>query len=50
MISFTIGFILGFAAGALFARRNLAKVELAVEEAKVEASKLKAQLDAKLKK
>lgn len=40
MITFLIGFILGVVAGALFARKNLSKVDQAVASSKEVASKV----------
>lgn len=40
MITFIIGLILGIVAGALFARRNLSKVDQAVVSAKEAAAKV----------
>lgn len=40
MIIPSLTFVIGVVAGALFARRNLSKVEAALEEAKAAAAKL----------
>lgn len=41
MITFIIGLVIGFIAGALVFRNNAAKAEVLVQKAKEEASKLK---------
>lgn len=50
LMAFLFGLALGFAAGVLFGRRNVKKVEAAVAAAKKEYERLEAEIKEKFKK